>query len=286
MASVLDRTKRTLDGFDRREIGINGVKTVVYTAGHGDPVVYLHGSGTFIGFAFARRWIDTHRVIIPYHPGYGESGDDTSIDSIQDHVLHYLDLFDALGLERLNLVGSSLGGWIAAEIALMQPQRFEKLVLVAPGGLVVRDPPSTDLFAVNPRDLAGYLVADPAILAPFMPEGHDIEFLTLRYRETTSSARLLWEQPAGNAKLAQWLHRITTNTLLLWGDMDRIKPLGQAAVWLSLLPNARLEVMKGVGHLPLDETAAAAALVLDFLNQTAVPTAGDRSATAPATARA
>jgi pimeloyl-ACP methyl ester carboxylesterase len=87
MTSVLDRTKATLDGFERREVDISDIKTVVYSAGTGDPIVYLHGSGTFTGFGFARRWTDRHRVIIPYHPGYGESGDDARIDSIQDYVL-------------------------------------------------------------------------------------------------------------------------------------------------------------------------------------------------------
>lgn len=264
MESVLERTKKALDGFERKEVEVNGVNTVVYCAGTGSPLVYLHGSGTFTGFGFARRWTASHRVIIPYHPGYGESADDDRIDSIQDYVLHYLDLFDALGLETLNLVGSSLGGWIASEIAVVQPKRLDKLVLVAPGGLYIDDVPSTDLFSVHPRELASYLVSDPRVLTPFFPEGHDLEFMVLRYRETTSSARLLWER-SGNPKLGQWLHRISCETLLLWGEKDRVKPLGQSDVWLRLLPNARVEVVKGVGHLPLDERADAADLVAKFL---------------------
>jgi pimeloyl-ACP methyl ester carboxylesterase len=265
MASVLERTRQTLDGFERKEILISGIKTAVYSGGQGDPLVYLHGSGTFTGFDFARTWLKSHRVIIPYHPGFGESADDDRIETIQDYVLHYLDLFDALGLDRLSLVGSSLGGWIAAEIAVVQSPRLQNLVLVSPGGLMMKDLPSTDLFRVHPKDLAGYLVADPSILTKFLPDGHDIDFLTLRYRETRSSARLTWERP-GNPKLAQWLHRITTKTLLLWGEGDRVKPLAQADAWLGLLPNAQLEIMKGVGHLPLDEQPAAPELVLAFLN--------------------
>jgi pimeloyl-ACP methyl ester carboxylesterase len=267
MASVLDRTKQALDGFERQEIEINGITTVVYSAGTGEPLVYLHGSGTFTGFGFARHWMTTHRVIIPYHPGYGESADDGRIESIQDYVLHYLDLFDALGLDQVNLVGSSLGGWIASEIAIVQPQRIARLVLVSPGGLVIKDVPSTDLFSVSPKEFAGYLVADPAVLAPFMPEDHDIDFMTLRYRETTSSARLTWERP-GNAKLDQWLHRISASTLLLWGESDRVKPLAQADTWLKLVADARLETMPGVGHLPLDEQPAAAAeIISNFLKE-------------------
>jgi pimeloyl-ACP methyl ester carboxylesterase len=267
MVSVLDRTKAALDGFERQEIEINGINTVVYSAGSGEPLVYLHGSGTFAGFGFARHWVKTHRVILPYHPGFGESADDARIESINDHVLHYLDLFDALGLDQINLVGSSLGGWIASEIAIVQPARIARLVLVSPGGLVIKDVPSTDLFTVPPKDVSVYLVADPAVLAPFMPEGHDLDFMTLRYRETISSARLVWERP-GNPKLDRWLHRISAPTLLLWGEGDRIKPFAQAETWLKLLPNAQIETMAGVGHLPLDEQpVAAAGIVSNFLNE-------------------
>lgn len=265
MDSVLHRTKKTLAAFERTEVRINGVNTVVYAAGSGDPLVYLHGSGTFPGFGFAQHWIKSHRVIIPYHPGFGESDDDSRIDSINDYVLHYLDLFDALGLAKLSLVGSSLGGWIASEIAVAQPARIEKLVLVGTAGLVLDD--STDLYTVHPRDLLSYLVADQAVLKPFLPEGHDLDFMTLRYKETTSTARLNWER-SGNPKLGQWLHRISCKTLLLWGELDRIKPAKQAEVWSALIPNARIEIMKGLGHLPLDEAPEAATkLVSDFINE-------------------
>jgi pimeloyl-ACP methyl ester carboxylesterase len=265
--SVLDRTKQALADFERKEIKIGGVSTVVYSAGVGSPLVYLHGSGTFPGFGFAKNWLRSHRVIIPYHPGFGESDDDSRIDSINDYVLHYLDLFDALELEKLSLVGSSLGGWIASEIAVVQPARIEKLVLVGPTGLIIDSVPSTDLYTVHPRDLLSYLVADQSVLKPFLPEGHDLDFMTLRYKETTSTARLNWER-SGNPKLGQWLHRISCETLLLWGELDRIKPVKQSDVWSALIPNARIEVLKGVGHLPLDETPEAATkLISDFLKE-------------------
>jgi pimeloyl-ACP methyl ester carboxylesterase len=253
MLSVLERTNRTLEGFEREEFDVNGVKTVVYQAGRGEPVVFLHGAGTFTGFGFAKSLAERFRVIIPYHPGFGESGDDPTIDTIQDYVLHYLDLFDALDLRSFRMIGLSFGGWLAAEFAILEQERLEKLVLIAPSGLALADPPAADLFKVRPADLPGYLVQDPAVLKPFMPEGHDLDFLTLRYRETTSMARLVWEQPAGNRKLAQWLHRIRTPTLLVWGDKDRLRPYAHAASWLDRLPNARLETVAGAGHLVLDE---------------------------------
>jgi len=264
VGSVVERTKETLQGFERRELDINGVKTVVYAAGGGTPLVYLHGAGTFPGFSFAQRWTKRFQVFIPYHPGFGESGDDSRIDSIQDYVLHYLDLFDALKIARLNLVGSSFGGWLAAELAIIQQHRLNRLVLIAPGGLVVNDPPAVDLFTVPPASLPGYLVSDPAVLAPFIPMGHDLEFMTQRYREITATARLTFENPTGNRKLAQWLHRVRTPTLLVWGEEDRIRPLAHAKVWQQLLPNARLDTVSKVGHLVLEERPAAADVVAHF----------------------
>ena len=156
---------------------------------------------------------------------------------------------------------------MAAEIAITQQARLNKLILVAPAGLVVSEVPGTDLFTVPPRDLPNYLVADPATLAPFLPEGHDLEFLTLRYRETTATARLTWERPAGDPRLSRWLHRIRTPTLLVWGEQDRVRPIGQAKHWLKHLSNARLLIVEQAGHLPLDEKPAYAGRVLEFLNE-------------------
>ena len=125
------------DGFERMNLDINGTDTVVLSIGKGRPLVFLHGAGTFTGFEVARQWASGHRVLIPFHPGFGESGDDESLDTIEDYVLHYMDLFDRLGLDGFDLAGFSLGGWIAAEFAIRQPRRLRRLVLVAPAGLVV-----------------------------------------------------------------------------------------------------------------------------------------------------
>ena len=83
--------------FVREEMTIDGVKTVVHSAGSGEPLVLFHGAGTVDGFDFAEPWTDKFRVIVPYHPGFGESGDDPTFTDIHDYVMHYLELFDALG---------------------------------------------------------------------------------------------------------------------------------------------------------------------------------------------
>lgn len=269
MSATLARVRDSLAGFERQELVIAGIRTVVYAKGSGKPLVFLHGAGTFTGFGYAQEWTRTHRVIIPYHPGFGESEDDRRIDAMGDYALHCLDLFDALGLGAIDLVGYSFGGWMAAETAILQPDRVSRLVLVAPSGLVVRDPPPADLLAMHPREVPAHLMHDPSRLKAYLPEGHDIEFLALRYREQTAMARVVWERPSGNPKLGRWLHRLRMPALLVWGEHDRIRPKAHADHWLKALPSARLELVPDAGHLVLEEAPATAGLIARFLAEPA-----------------
>ena len=236
-----------------------------YEAGGGDAIVYLHGSGSFTGFDFATAWVGGNRVIAPHHPGYGESGDSKEIRTIHDYVLHYLELFDQLGLNSVHLIGASLGGWIAAEIAVVRPDLVRSLSLVGPAGLYVADPPATDLFTIPPEKLSSYLMADPSKMARYHPAEPDVDFLTLRYRETISTARLLWEDPKGGSMLNGWLERLRMPVLILWGEKDRVRPPSHGKAWCARLPDAQLTVLPGTGHLALEENADTARLVADFV---------------------
>ncbi|MGJ4888153.1 alpha/beta fold hydrolase [Bradyrhizobium sp. HKCCYLR20261] len=254
-----------LTGFIRSEYDINGVQTVVLQIGSGPPLVFLHGTGTFTGFEMARDWAKRHTVIIPYHAGFGESGDADAIDTIEDHTLHYMDLFDRLGLAQFDLAGFSLGGWLAAEFAIRQPYRVRKLVLVAPAGLVVPSAPAPGLFDIPPQELPAYLAHDPAAALRYFPTAPDPDFDQRLGREVTGFAKLIRDEPQGNPKLANWLHRLAMPTLVLWGAADRLRPTAQAEAWKSGLPKARVTLVPATGHLVFEETPAAAQHVLDFL---------------------
>ncbi|MBK0329228.1 alpha/beta fold hydrolase [Rhodobacteraceae bacterium F11138] len=257
------------DGFDRQDHVIDGVDTVVLTMGQGPDLVFLHGTGTFTGFDAARVWAKTHRVIIPFHPGFGLSGEAPNIHNIEDHVFHYMALFDAMKLDRVALAGFSLGGWIAAEFALRQPQRVSQLILLAPAGLVSDSAPAPDLFSIAPDELPGYLAHDPARILPLFPAAPDPKFDAALGREVTAFARLLEAHPQGNPDLARRLPRLGMPTLLIWGAQDRLRPAAQAQDWLSALPEARLEQVPDTGHLILEESPSSAALVSRFLDEMA-----------------
>ena len=256
----------SMEGFERMEMVLNGIRTVVMAAGEGPPAVFLHGAGTFTGFGSLKPLLATHRVYAPYHPGFGESGDDPLIDSMQDHVLHNLDLFDALGLESFSLVGHSFGGWMAAETAIVLGRRLRRLALVAPAGLKVPGLPVTDLMVLPAKEQMAHLTERPDRIAPFLPQPPDIDFLTTRYRERTAVARVTWERPS-NPKLGRWLHRIQAPTLIAWGGKDRIRGPGHAEAWAAGIPDARLRIFPQAGHLLLEEEEQAVVEIAAFLGE-------------------
>jgi len=250
--------------FTREFHTVDGVKTAVFTAGRGEPLVFFHGAGTIDGFDFAEPWTDRFRVIVPQHPGFGESGDDPSFTDLHDYVMHYLELFDVLRLDTFHLVGLSLGGNIAARFTAEHRHRVRKLALIAPAGVIDPKHPTLDILALPGEQLPGLLVSNFEVLRPRLPAVPDLDFIGERYREATTVTRLLWEHPA-DPKFMRYLHRITVPTLILWGEDDKIIPVQQAETWRKLVPNAEIRTYKGAGHLVHLEKPEAVEAVAKFL---------------------
>ncbi len=262
--------------FHEERVEVNGVDTAVLSAGEGEPLVFFHGAGTLLGFDGLLPLAERYRLIVPHHPGYGASADDPSIDSIHDYVRHYLDLFDLLGIAELFLAGHSMGGYMAATFAIEQTGRVRRLVLAAPIGLRIREHPIADLFGIPDEELLSMIAEDTSVFDGRVPVPPTPEFLTARYRESTSTARVLWARPY-DLKLPRWLHRLTMPTLLLWGERDRLVPVEHAAAWSELVPGASVRILEGVGHAVFAETAEAARAVGDFVGSSspAPAAAGD-----------
>jgi pimeloyl-ACP methyl ester carboxylesterase len=252
--------------FSIRRLNVNGAEIAMLTAGSGDPLLFLHGAGTLTGFEFALGWADQFQVLIPYHPGFGESADDPRVREMHDYVLHYLELLDQLGLARVNLVGQSLGGWLAARFAIEHGHRVRRLVLCCPAGLRVPEHPTLDVFTIPPEQLLARLIADQNLLQRLSSQPPSIDAVIGQYREQTSLARVIWDRNY-DVTLERWLHRASMPCLLLWGQADQVVPVEQARVWAGRLPNARVEVLPGAGHLLFHETPRAVQAVREFLAQ-------------------
>jgi len=253
-------------GFDRETVIVNGVKVVMLTAGQGEPLLFLHGAGTWHGFDFALPWAEKYRVMIPYHPGWGESGDAAEMTTVHDFVMHYLELIDQLGLDRVHLVGLSMGGRIAATFASEHRRRVQKLVLVAPAGLEVPGYPTADFSKVEARDIPGYLVENLNILLPHLAGAADPDWQAARAREGGNFFKLV-ETGLLDGKFSRWLHRCTMPTLLVWGEGDRVTPVQQSDAWRQHIRNAKVHRYWGAGHLVLDEKPEAVQAIADFLGE-------------------
>ena len=252
--------------FKRETHTVNGLKTTVLTAGRGEPLVFFHGAGLWHGINFALPWTEKFRVILPIHPGFDEADDDPAMTNANDYVMHYLDLFDTLGLDKVRLVGFSLGGWLAANFAVQQGHRVERLVLIGPAGLRGKERPKGDLFLLPPEEIPSLLVSNFDVIKPYLPDNpKDLDFMGARYREVGTLARLWWEHPY-DTKLPRYLHRLTMPTLLVWGEDDRLLPVQNADLWRAHMPKAEFQTFKGAGHLVLDEKREAVDAVQRFLS--------------------
>jgi len=250
--------------FVREEYTVDGVKTVLHAAGSGEPVVVLHGAGTADGFDFAEQWADRFRVIVPHHPGFGFSGDDPTFTDMHDYVMHYLGLFEILGIDTVRLVGISLGGWMAAQFASEHNNRVKKLALIAPAGMYDPNHMPMDIISTPGEVVVGSLVSNFDVLQSKLPAKPDIHFIADRYREATTVARLWWEHPF-DPKFMRHLKRVTMPTMILWGDEDKLTPVGLTPMWQRHIPHADIRVFKGAGHLVHLEKPEAVAAIGAFL---------------------
>lgn len=252
---------------ERLTFDVNGTSTVVLAAGDPDapPLVFLHGAGTWHGWGFSEGWTATHRVLIPFHPGYGLSDDLEGLSEVHDLVIHYVELFDQLGLTAdVDLVGLSLGGLLAARFAIEQKHRLRRLVLCCPGGLRAPGVEVDDLFRIRPDEILGRLAHRMETLQPFLPEDpHDVDFTVDRYRELRTTALMLWDHPFDRV-IPRWLGRVDIPTLIVWGDDDTLLPPALAPAWAALLPDATVKTFPDAGHLVLDESPEAAEAVAQF----------------------
>jgi len=254
-------------------VGIrNGLfRTFVRSEGEGDPLLFLHGAGGLGGWPpFLADLARSFRVIAPDHPGFGLSEGLEHLDDVVDLALYYTEFIEAMGLEQPYLVGHSLGGMIAAEVAAIAPDLASKLVLIAPLGLWLDDHPVMDFFSATPEELTAAMFHDPnsaiakeMLIRPSDPEAQ-LEATLERTKNFSAAGKFLW--PIPDRGLKKRIHRIVAPTLLLWGASDRLVPPIYSEAFLQRIARVRLGIFKGASHmLPFEKTDEFVEAVTDFL---------------------
>jgi len=242
-----------------------------YEFGSGDPLLYLHGAGGLTGLeSFLEELAKDFHVIAPHLPGFGESTGGDRIEDVVDAALFYHQLMDDLGIPSAHVLGHSMGGMLAAEVAALDAHRARRLVLVAPAGFWIDAHPIPDLFALDPSELGGYLFHDPAspVAKRFLAVPDDIQQVADMYVERvkrfSAASKFLW--PIPDRGLKKRAYRITSPTLLVWGESDRLIPPVYADEFTSRIPATRIEIVKHAGHmLPYEQSAAFVKVVRKFL---------------------
>ena len=249
-----------------------GTRCRVLEGGSGAPVVFFHGAGGLLADnPFLDQLAQRYHVFAPEWPGYGESTGEELLEDMLDFALHGWDVIDALGLSRPHLVGHSMGGMIAAEMACLAPRDVDKLALVAAAGLWMDEHPIPDIFALLPFQLAELLFDDPQKGQALLTGGADLadmealkEFYLVSQRRLAMAGKILF--PIPNRRLSKRLYRLTAPTLILWGAADRLIVPAYAARWQALIPAARVEMVEGAAHmLPYERPEAFVRAVTGFL---------------------
>jgi pimeloyl-ACP methyl ester carboxylesterase len=233
-------------------------------AGSGRPALVLHGGGgPFTVAAIAEHLAETMHAITPTHPGWNGAPRPDWVSGIDDIALAYLGYLEDNDLRDVVVVGSSLGGWIGAEMASRDDAgRISGLILLDAVGIDVDDQPIRDFFALDARGVADYSFhdADRFFVDPVtVSDGQ-----AARQRANMATMRIVAGEPyMHDPTLLARLGRIEIPVLVIWGDSDRIVTPAYGAAYAAAFGQASLEIVRDAGHLPQIEQPAATNALID-----------------------
>ena len=233
--------------------------------GSGPPLVFLHGAGGVTPEdPFLQLLARTHHVYAPLIPGYGDSEECPEIRDMLDFTLHGWDVVEALGLKDPVLVGHSMGGMIAAEMAAVAPNDVSRLGLICPAGLWDDEHPIADIFSLMPYEMPKVLFHDEAAGAAMLTAGRNVTdpnflqtYLVNNARQLGMAGRILF--PIPERGLSQRLYRIKARTVVVWGDSDRMIPPFYAHGFKKGIAGAELVSIPEAGHMVILEKPQAVA---------------------------
>jgi pimeloyl-ACP methyl ester carboxylesterase len=250
-------------------VAIDGVQTEIITQGGGRPLLFLHPEcGLEASAPVLGLLAKAHRLVAPSHPGFGRSEAPRWLSTVDDLAYFYLDLMAALDLQDTVVVGVSMGGWIAAEIAIKNTSRISHLVLADALGIKVGDRETrdiADIFALTEPELAELLYADPAAARRDLGAMAEADLVAMA-RSREASARYGWSPYMHDPKLKRRLHRIDVPTLVCWGEADRMVRPAYGQAYAAAIAGSRFALIERAGHFPhLEQPQSFADLILNFV---------------------
>ena len=248
---------------------IGGVATDVIELGRGPPLLFLHASEGPLtpSGRYLQELARHHRVIAPWHPGFGPCDIPADFRDVGDLAYFYLDLAAHYDLADATLCGASFGGWIAAEMAIRNTQRFKRLILADAFGIKVSDRETrdiADIFAMPAAEIVATTYLDPAIATRDTTRMTDAELQEI-VRSREALCYYGWQPYMHNPQLKRWLGRIRIPALVLWGAEDRIVEPDYGRAYAAAMPDAKFALIAKAGHHPhIEQPEAFARAVAAF----------------------
>jgi pimeloyl-ACP methyl ester carboxylesterase len=256
---------------EARTVQTHHVPVRYFSGGTGEPLVFLHGAGGVTADdPFLAKLSQRFRVFAPLLPGYGDSAECHALRDMLDITLHTWDVVDALELKDPILVGHSMGGMIAAEMAAVASHDVSRLALIASAGLWLDPHPIPDMFATMPFEFPKLLFHDAEKGAALLTAGVALDdpewlkgFLVTNARQLGMAGRILF--PIPDRGLAERLYRIRARTLLIWGDSDRLVSPAYAHAFHRAIKTSELVSIPEAGHMvTLEKPDAVVAAIARF----------------------
>lgn len=249
-------------------VDVNGLQTAYRRKGEGEAVLFLHGAGsTRMWLPMYERFSESVDFIAPEHPGFGATDRPDWLENFNDLVIHYDQLLSDLGVERLHIVGWSLGGWIASEFASYYPRRLQSLTLIVPIGLRLADDPGVDIFKLVPEELVDLLFNDKSALASVAPDPDNFEEICQAHYEASTFAKLIWS-PRYNLALEHRLQRLSCPSLIVKAENDRLVPNAMADRFTEVIPNSSVVTIPETGHaLCIERPNETADAIVKFIGE-------------------
>ena len=261
----------TTQSGNKTSVSVGNTEVELFSGGSGPALLFLHGAGGNAGWqAYHEELSKSHTVYVPSQPGFNGTERPDWIYTIND-VCHFnLEMAQKLGLDQYILMGSSMGGWIAAEMAAMCSHNLKALILVDAAGVKPENAEISEIFMVSAETRLKQRFHDPAQVANYDQYTRELtpdEQIT-EHSNREMASRLCWRPYLHNLSLPNYLTKVMTPTLIVWGKQDAIIPVECSEIYQRAIPNATLKVIDNCGHSPaIEKPQEFVSTVTEFLSK-------------------
>ncbi len=243
-----------MSAITKSKMTIAGCEIVVHRGGEGPPLLYFHGAGPIMSVQpFMELLAKDFDLIVPTHPGFGESEMPDWLEGMGDLGYFYQEFMAELGLEGVHLGGTSLGGWLASEVALRSTERLKTLTLVGAGGIHVEGVKRGKSSEWGPEETLRQVIYDQKLAEKMITKMPKNQAENPQHLKNRATVKILAKPPTFNPDIQKWAHIIKIPVHIIWGEADRLIPVDFAPVYAALFDNVKVDIIPECGHLPYVE---------------------------------